>query len=36
MSTTPTEVMETVAATEEALDIASIKEINYKIPAKVF
>jgi len=27
MSTTPTEIMETVAATEEALDIASIKEL---------
>lgn len=27
MSTTPTEILETVAATEEALDIASIKEI---------
>lgn len=27
MSTTPTEILETVAATEEALDIASIKEM---------
>ena len=27
MSTTPTEIMETIAATEEVLDIASIKEM---------
>ena len=27
MSTTPTEIMETIAATEEVLDIASIKDI---------
>ena len=27
MSTTPTEMMETIAATEEVLDIASIKEL---------